>query len=200
MKTYKIVLTGGPCAGKTTAIEEVKKHLINMGFCVITVSETATEMITGGISPSNVGQIVFQRNLLRMQLIKESVFLQCAESLGKDVVILFDRGVFDGKAYLNDFEFSQILDELNLCENELFDYYDAVLFLDSVASDCDGNYTTSNNTARSETREEAAQINERTYNVWKNHKNLHIINNEETFDYKISKLLGIIDNLFIKAY
>ena len=200
MKTYKIVLTGGPCAGKTTAIEEVKKHLTNMGFSVITVSETATEMITGGISPSNVGQIVFQRNLLRMQLIKESVFLQCAESLGKDVVILFDRGVFDGKAYLNDFEFSQILDELNLCENELFDSYDAVLFLDSVASDCDENYTTSNNTARSESREEAAQINERTYNVWKNHKNLHIINNEETFDYKISKLLGIIDNLIIKAY
>ena len=200
MKRYKIVLTGGPCAGKTTAIEEVKKHLTNKGFCVITVFETATEMITGGISPKNVGQIVFQKNLLRLQLTKESVFSQCAESLGKDVVILLDRGVFDGKAYLKDFEFSQILDELNLCEQDLLNAYDAVIFLDSVASDCDGNYTTSNNTARSETREEAAQINERTYNVWKNHKNLHIIKNEETFDYKISKLLDIIDNLIVKMY
>ena len=47
----KIVITGGPCGGKSTAIEKIKKNFEQMGFGVLLVQETATELINGGVAP-----------------------------------------------------------------------------------------------------------------------------------------------------
>lgn len=199
MKIYKIVLTGGPCAGKTTVIDVIRNYLEHKGFCVITVSETATEMINSGITPHNVGQIAFQQNLLRLQLQKETVFSCCAESYSKNVVMILDRGALDGKAYLEEHEYSQILNELNLNESTLYDSYDAVLFLDSAAAD-GVDYTTSNNSARSESAEEAVLINKKTFSAWVEHKNLYIIKNELIFEDKITKTLDIINNIIAEMY
>lgn len=38
----KIVLTGGPCAGKTTALSKLEQHLLELGYFVFIVPETAT--------------------------------------------------------------------------------------------------------------------------------------------------------------
>ena len=45
---YKIVLTGGPCAGKTTALTRLEESLVEKGFHVFIVGESATELIKGG--------------------------------------------------------------------------------------------------------------------------------------------------------
>ena len=50
-KVYKIALTGGPCAGKTTALSWIDNYFSKKGYSVLFVSETATELITGGVSP-----------------------------------------------------------------------------------------------------------------------------------------------------
>lgn len=50
----KIVLTGGPCAGKTTALNWINNFYTKKGYGVIFVPETATELITSGISPTTV--------------------------------------------------------------------------------------------------------------------------------------------------
>ena len=34
----KIVLTGGPCAGKTTTIAKLEEHLIEKGFHVLVIN------------------------------------------------------------------------------------------------------------------------------------------------------------------
>ena len=47
----KIVITGGPCAGKTTALSKLEKHFTGLGFRVIFINETATELILNGIAP-----------------------------------------------------------------------------------------------------------------------------------------------------
>ena len=39
---------GGPCAGKTTALERVRKHLEESGFRVFTVPEVATLFFANG--------------------------------------------------------------------------------------------------------------------------------------------------------
>ena len=49
-KIVKIVLTGGPCAGKTTAKAWIEDAFTKMGYVVLFVSETATELIQGGIT------------------------------------------------------------------------------------------------------------------------------------------------------
>ena len=51
MEITKIVLTGGPCAGKTTAMSRIQTHFTKMGYTVLFIPETATELITGGVAP-----------------------------------------------------------------------------------------------------------------------------------------------------
>ena len=46
----KIVLAGGPGAGKTSALAVFSAKLADWGFRVFLVPELATELITGGIS------------------------------------------------------------------------------------------------------------------------------------------------------
>ena len=45
----KIVITGGPCAGKTTALARIEQDLSEKGYHVFIVGESATELIKGGI-------------------------------------------------------------------------------------------------------------------------------------------------------
>lgn len=51
MKISKIVITGGPCGGKSTALGRIKDRFTAKGYRVLFVSETATELISGGVAP-----------------------------------------------------------------------------------------------------------------------------------------------------
>ena len=44
----RICLTGGPCAGKTTALSAIQEKLVTQGFKVLMVPEAATLMMKGG--------------------------------------------------------------------------------------------------------------------------------------------------------
>lgn len=44
---YRFVLTGGPCAGKSTALSHIANRLMSMGFLVFMVPEAATLLING---------------------------------------------------------------------------------------------------------------------------------------------------------
>jgi len=64
-------LTGGPCAGKTTALSTLSETLNQMGFRVLIVPEAATLMMKGGamietrkLTFSNA--VRFQTNLMKM--------------------------------------------------------------------------------------------------------------------------------------
>ena len=62
----RIVLTGGPCAGKTTILSKIEQDLLERGYKVFIVRESATELINGGITPhqSGVGILNFQKLIL----------------------------------------------------------------------------------------------------------------------------------------
>ena len=44
----RICMTGGPCAGKTTAIASIKQDLTQLGIKVLVVPEAATIFMNGG--------------------------------------------------------------------------------------------------------------------------------------------------------
>ena len=50
-KHMKVAVTGGPCAGKTTAMQKIVDEFTEKGYKVFVVSETATELINGGVAP-----------------------------------------------------------------------------------------------------------------------------------------------------
>lgn len=72
----KIVLTGGPAAGKTTLVSRVLKEFKQEdGWRVITIPETATELISGfGIKPFDncMSMLQFQDFVVGDQIHKES--------------------------------------------------------------------------------------------------------------------------------
>src|SRR5690606_315457 len=150
---YKIVLTGGPCGGKSTGLSLIEQELTEKGYKVLVVPETATELITGGIRPDEIALELFQDCLLNLQRKKESIYLGVAQQVdnSKGVVILFDRGCLDAKAFMGQKGYTKMLKNNNLKELEVRDFYDGIFHLMTAANGAEDFYTLGNNKARMET-------------------------------------------------
>lgn len=196
MQMTKIVITGGPCAGKTTAMSWIQNFFTKLGYAVLFVPETATELIGGGLAPWTCGTPVdFQKCLLQLQLEKEKVFELGAATMNADkVLIVCDRGALDNKAYMTDLEFAAVISFLNSNEVELRDQHDAVFHLTTAAKGAVAFYTTANNTARTETLEQAAALDDKLIAAWTGHPHLRIIDNSTAFEDKIKRLLAEISS------
>ena len=48
-RVHKLVLTGGPCGGKTTAQNRLATFFESLGWRVFRVPETATILLNGGV-------------------------------------------------------------------------------------------------------------------------------------------------------
>ena len=100
----------------------------------------------------------------------------------------------DNKAYMNELEFSMLLSTLGLNLTELRDRYDAVFHLVSAAKGAEEFYTTANNSARRETLEEAALLDDKLIGAWTGHPHLRVIDNSSDFDCKINRLIAEISS------
>ena len=192
----KIVITGGPCAGKSTAMSWVQNAFTQMGYTVLFVPETATELITGGVAPWTCGTNGdYQKCQLRLQLDKEKVFEQAAKTMdARKVLIVCDRGALDNKAYMDSLEFAQVLEFLGTNEIELRDNYDAVFHLVTAAKGAEEFYTTANNSARTETVDEAAALDDKLISAWTGHPHLRVIDNSSNFEDKMKRLIAEISS------
>ena len=191
MEITKIVITGGPCAGKTTAMSWIQRYFTKQGYTVLFVPETATELITGGVAPWTCGTNAdYQLCQMELQLKKEALFERAAGTMpAQKVLIVCDRGTLDNKAYMNDEEFSQVLEKMGSNPVELRDRYDAVFHLVSAAKGAEQFYTTENNAARTETVEQAAALDDRVIAAWTGHPHLRIIDNATEFENKLKRLI-----------
>ncbi len=77
-RVFKIVLTGGPCGGKTSSLEKIKNHFKNQ-IKVITIPELATVTIESGmvIVPDQFTAETHQKlteAMIKMQLDAEKYF------------------------------------------------------------------------------------------------------------------------------
>ena len=135
MTIRKIVITGGPCGGKSSARDYVKRHFEEKGHTVLFVPETATELITGGVAPWTCGKNVdHQKCQMKLQLCKEEVFAYAASTMPKEkILIVCDRGALDNCAYMTEDEFKITLDDIGKTEDELLEGYDAVFHLVTAA-------------------------------------------------------------------
>lgn len=192
-KVFNFVLTGGPCGGKSTAINKIYQDLSERGYKVLIVPETATELINSGITVNLVGNVRFQELLFYKQLKKEEMYRVVASEIKNDkVVIIYDRGLVDNKAYMTQNVYEGILKKFNTNESEIKARYDAVFHLVTAADGKEDFYTTKNNNARTETLEEARNLDKRCIEAWLGHDKLKIIDNSTDFDEKISRLLNEI--------
>lgn len=190
----KIVITGGPCAGKSTAMSWIQNAFTQMGYKVLFVPETATELITGGVAPWTCGTNAdYQKCQLRLQIEKEKVFEQAARTMDSEkILIVCDRGTLDNKAYMDQIEFAEAIRFIGSNEVKLHDNYDAVFHLVTAAKGAEEFYTTANNSARTETVEQAAQLDDKLISAWTGHPHLRVIDNSTSFEDKMKRLISEI--------
>lgn len=194
MTMTKIVITGGPGAGKTAAMTWVRDAFTKLGYTVIFVPETATELISGGVAPWTCGtNLDYQKCQMRMQLFKEDIFEQGARSMNaKKLLLVCDRGSMDNRCYMTDGEFQQLLSELGTTETALRDRYDAVFHLVTAAKGAKEHYTLDNNAARIETEAQAIELDDRGIAAWTGHPHFRVIGNREVFEDKMQNLIDEI--------
>lgn len=194
MSISKIVITGGPCAGKTTGMSWIQNAFTERGYTVLFVPETATELISGGVAPwTCVSNSEYQKCQLKLQIEKEKVFEAAARTMDSDkILIVCDRGALDNKAYMTEAEFATVIQHIGANEVELRDNYDAVFHLVTAAKGAEEFYTTANNTARTETVEQAAVLDDKLIAAWTGHPHLRIIDNTLGFEDKMKHLISEI--------
>lgn len=191
----KIVLTGGPCAGKTTALSWINNYFTKRGYIVLIVPETATELISNGVAPWTCEtNYDYQTLQIKLQKYKEKIFEDAAKTMNGKILIVCDRGIMDNKAYIEDVLFKRILKELGTNEIKERDSYDAVFHLVSAAKGKEDFYTLSNNKARKETVLEAKRIDDKIISSWTGHPHLRIIDNSTEFEEKLERLINEISS------
>ena len=196
----KIVLTGGPCAGKTTTISKIEEHLVEKGYHVLVVNECATEMIKGGIRPfgdNKTNVYDFENEILNLQLYKEKRYKDFLSKYPDDtkIIILYDRGSVDIKAYLGEENYNKMLEENNLDNDDLLNEYDLVIHMTTVAKEEENKYSNATNKARFEEAKEAIDLDKRTNEAWSKHKNLKVAPVCDLLEEKINIVLGYVDEL-----
>ena len=194
MKTIKkILFTGGPCSGKTTFTSRAEEIFAERGYRVIIDHESATDLISGGISPATMGMYEFQKYCVALQLKKEEICMRAAEEIQGDKVLIFiDRGLPDDLAYVGEDAFSEILKEFNINIEDMNARYDLVVHLVTSAKGKEEAYTYSNNSARYESIEDARKMDDLALDAYKNHPNRVIIDNETDFELKMRKAIQTV--------
>lgn len=191
-----IVITGGPCSGKTTGLSILKSKLTDRGYKVLVSPESATKLITAGVIPGvdELEGFEFQQEILNDTLEQEARIFSIAKRYrdkGKKVVVLCDRGTMDGQAYIDPNEFREMLRSFGYTKRLLCDErYHAVIHLRTAALGAEAYYTLANNSARTETPELARQLDERTFEAWQRHPHPRVIDNSTDFHKKIQRLFN----------
>lgn len=198
---YTIVFTGGPCAGKTTAITYCAEKLREMGFGAICVPEAATMIFSSGgvlnMSTYTPYQgIEFQKALMKLQMSLEDIFMKIVTINNKSdtCFVLCDRGLMDGSAYLSREQWEVLLNECGLYEQDIKeDRYDLVIHLTTAADGAHEHYQCENNQARDENLAVAIELDRKIRLSWSNHPNYFLVTNEvKDFETKIRNAYGYI--------
>ena len=186
----KIVLTGGPCGGKTTALSILNEHLKSYGVDVYEVNEQATSLMRSGKTPENMGVYEFHSLLFSNQLAEEEAALKQAELSEKSkAVVICDRGLLDSRAYVPAEAFDKYSALHGLNEARIRNRYDAVFHMVTAADGAQEHYTLQNNETRSEDLAKARALDEEIMSLWVGTEHLRIIDNKGSFADKLNRLL-----------
>ncbi|MBR1882414.1 MAG: AAA family ATPase [Muribaculaceae bacterium] len=204
MKDIKrIVLTGGPCAGKTTALAKIVEHFSSLGYQVFTLPEVPTMFTAAGMNYLTTNKGFFyegEKATLEVQLALEDKFNRIAQECAEPCIIVSDRGAMDISAYMTPDMWESITRAVGTSTPELRERYDAVLHLVSAADGAEQYFTTANNASRLEEMNEeglriARSLDKKTIKAWTGHPHLRVINNHDDFDAKMKRVIKEINSV-----
>lgn len=187
----RVVLTGGPGGGKTTAIDLFRREL---GDGVAVVPESATIMFGGGFPRVDDpdARRAAQSAIFHVQRNLEDV--KSAQHPAR--VLLCDRGTVDGAAYWpgTPDEFFAAMSTTQAAE---LARYDAVLFFQSAA--VGGLKIEGPNPVRTESDQEALLLDKQLMQLWSEHPRFFLVPHRPSFFEKIGTGLGILRSVLAQA-
>lgn len=183
----RLVLTGGPGGGKTTAADLFRREL---GARVIVVPESATILFAGGFPRSQRAEArhAVQTAIFQVQRNLEDV----QSALFPDRILLCDRGTIDGAAYWPEGERDFFTTMGTTFETELA-RYDAVVFFETAA--VAGSSIEGGNPVRNETLSEAVALDRRLRELWSRHPRFLLVPHTPSFLHKITTGLALLESL-----
>jgi predicted ATPase len=180
VKPQRIVLTGGPGGGKTTAADLLRREI---GDRIVVVPESATLLFDGGFPRVADGAArVVQRAIYDVQRSLEEVQSMCYP----ERALLCDRGTVDSAAYWPDGP-TAFFEAVGSSQAAELGRYDAVLFFETAA--VGGLGIEGGNRHRVETDEEAVDLDRRLRALWEPHPSFHFVAHQPSFLAKL--LLGL---------
>lgn len=198
---FSIVVTGGPCSGKTTFLAAAKQWLESRGCLVAVVPEIATEFITAGIDPLAPwsGPRDFQIMVFRYAMDRRRTYMEAMRRIQttKPKVLLFDRAELDARGvYISVEDFDYIAEELEeISVAVLRDLYHGVIHLVTAADGAAEHYTLANNAARRETPDEAVALDQKSQAAWNGHRHRALIDNRTDFAGKQRRALQALTRI-----
>ncbi|WP_028865435.1 AAA family ATPase [Psychromonas aquimarina] len=183
----RIVLTGGPGGGKTTALDLFRRELLGK---IASVPEAATMIFSGGIDRSLDDEVTCTQQIAIFNLQRNLEDVQ--RKMNPDCLILCDRGCLDGLAYWprSDEDFFKTMN--TTLEYEL-SRYDAVIFFETAAKS--GQEIKSNNPIRNESEQTAIVIDQKLQRIWSQHPNFNLVSSSESFIRKVMFGIMTIENV-----
>lgn len=183
----RIVLTGGPGGGKTTALDLIRRELSGK---IASVPEAATMIFSGGINRSTNDDVLKAQQVAIFNLQKHLEDIQRAAN--PECLILCDRGSLDGLAYWPDNQ-ADFFEQMNTSIEEEFARYDAVIFFETAAKS--GESIRSNNPVRNESENAAITIDNKLQKIWSKHPNFNLVGSSESFIKKVMFGIMTVENV-----
>ncbi len=183
----RIVLTGGPGGGKTTAADLFRREI---GKKVVVVPEAATLLFGGGFPRSTE---MHARHSAQCAIYHVQTNLEDTQSaLYPDRILLCDRGTVDGAAYWPSGPEGFFEAVGTTIERELA-RYDAVIFFESAA--VGGISVEGGNPTRVESNEQAVDLDRRLRDIWSEHPRFVVVRHDPSFIKKIMFGLAALESL-----
>jgi predicted ATPase len=187
MNNGRIVLTGGPGGGKTTAADLFRREI---GDRVVVVPEAATMLFSGGFPRGDgpLTQRAIQSAIFHVQRNVEQAY----RTQYPERVLLCDRGTVDGAAYWPDSTDEFFAEQGTTLAEELA-RYQAVLFFESAA--VGGIVIEGGNPIRTEDVHAAAALDRRLRELWERHPNFVLVRHEASFFHKLTHAFEALTKL-----
>lgn len=188
----RIVLTGGPGGGKTTAADLMRREV---GERIVVVPEAATMLFSAGFPRNDEvhAKRSAQKAIYHVQRNLEDIHA----ALYPERILLCDRGTLDSAVYWPNQDDQDFYSVLSTTLEAEIGRYDAVIFFETAAV---GNLAIEGgNPERTETIDEAVALDRRLQEIWGRHPNYHFIPHEMSFFKKLQAGLTQLTQLVTQS-